>query len=93
MRQAKPAPDQPASGKDFLDLFRRSAGRHVKILGNFTEQKVTDAAAHEECLETGVLQVPNYLACVRAEFFQPNSVFGLCNDEIIINIVLRVVTG
>jgi len=68
MGQAKPAADQAAARKDVLDLLGRGAGGHVKILGYFAEQEVTNAAADQKCLETGDLQVPNDFDGVWAEF-------------------------
>jgi hypothetical protein len=68
MRQAKAAADQAAAGKDFLHLFRRSTRSHVEILWDFSEQQIADAAADQECLEPGVLQVPNDIDGMRAEF-------------------------
>jgi hypothetical protein len=93
MRQAKPAPDQAATGKDFLDFFGRGARGHVKILWNFAEQQVPDASANQECFEAGFLQIPDDIGGIWAEIFEPNTVLGLGNGEIIINIGLRGLTG
>jgi hypothetical protein len=93
MGQAKPAADQAAARKDILNLLGSSARGHVKILGHFPEQQVANASADKKCFEACILQVTNDFNRVRAEFSQPNSVLGLGNGEIIINIGLRAVTG
>jgi hypothetical protein len=91
--QAKSPADQAASWKNVLHFFRRSAGGHVKILGDFSEQQITNAAAHQKCFVTCILQVANDFGRVPAEFFQPDAMFGLGNGDKIINIVLRAETG
>ena len=93
MRQPKPAPDQPATWKDLLDFLRRGARGHVEILRNLAQQEVPDASANQECLEAGLLQIPNNIGGIWAEVFEPNTVLGLGNGEIIVNIDLRGLTG
>jgi len=67
--QAKPAADQPAAWKNVLDLFGRGAGGHVEVLGNFTQQQISNAAAHDKSLEARFLQFADDFACVRAKVF------------------------
>jgi hypothetical protein len=77
MGKPKPAPDQAASRKDFLDFLRRGARGHIKILGNLAEQQVPDASANQECFEAGFLQIPDDIGGIWAEIFEPNTVLGL----------------
>jgi hypothetical protein len=93
MGKAESPPDQPAAWKNVLDFFGRSAGGHIEILGDFSEQQVANAAAHQKCFVTRILQVADNFGRVPAKFFQPNAMFGLGNGDKIINIVLRAVTG
>jgi hypothetical protein len=93
MGQAESAADQPAARKHVLNFLGRGAGGHIKVLWHLAKQQIANTATHQKCLETCILQIPDDFSGVRAEFFQPNPVFGLRNDEKVINIVLRVATG
>jgi hypothetical protein len=93
VRETESAPDQAAAGENFLHLLRRGAGSDVEVLGRFAEQQVAHAPAHDVGLETGILQVADYFACVRAELLEPDSVFGLRDGDEVFNGDLRFVTG
>jgi hypothetical protein len=50
MGQAESPADQPTAGKYLLDLFRCGAGSHVKILGDLSQQEITNAATDDKRL-------------------------------------------
>jgi hypothetical protein len=80
VRQAKTAPDQPAVAEQRLDFFRMGIGRDVEILRMQAEERVADAAAHQECLEPGVVQpVQDFQGVLR--YFGPGDVMGRAGDD------------
>ena len=77
MRESEAAPDQMAAGKDSLDFFRRRVCRDVEILGSFAKQQITNAAAHDVGFITCLLQIPDNIACIGAQFIGIDAVLCL----------------
>jgi hypothetical protein len=82
MRQAESAADKPAARKHALDFLGRGAGGHIEVLGHLAEQQVANAAANDEGLEAGLLQVANDIRGMRAEFLEPDPMLGLGNGYV-----------
>ena len=61
MHQAEAPTDDERAPEERLHLLRRGVGREIEVLGLKTEQQVADGAAHDECLEARLLQLPRYV--------------------------------
>ena len=60
--------DEAAAWKNALDLLRGRIRGDVEVLGRLAEQQVADASADDVALETGLLEFPDDIGRVRAQF-------------------------
>src|SRR5262249_14403118 len=60
-------PEQPAVPEEVSNRLRRGVGAHIEVLRNPAEQKVTDAASHQERPVSAVLESVENLQRVRVD--------------------------
>ena len=77
MRKSEAAPDQTAAGKDSLDFFGRRICRNVEILGYFAKQQIANAASHDVGFKSRLLQIPDNIAGIGAQFIGIDAVLCL----------------
>jgi len=85
MRQAEPPADQPAARKHVVHFLGGGAGGHVEVLGRLAQQQVAHAAADDEGLVAGVLQILDDFAGVRAQLLESDAVLGRGNSDVLVD--------
>ena len=74
MSKSEAAPDQATAGKNFLDFFRCRTGRNVVVLGNFAKQQISNTAPHDVGFVSCLLQIPDNIGCIGAQFIEIDAV-------------------